>query len=201
MHKRTETRQGTQGVSAATAPLAALMEPLVAGMTATRRHWRDWVQAAGRVALDAVCREEAVALAGSKGKHAPARTHHQRGTTARELTFGGRCLSVPAPRVRSTAGRAAPAEIARLIRDLGSAPPVYQRRLDCFFSGGKRSMRASDSTENGLHGCTRFGRGYGPLLPSLALSDRSRKRGGGRLPECAQPCNPLGRAGQNPAPA
>ena len=77
------------------------------------------MQAAGLVALDAVFREEAVALAGSKGKHAPARTHHHWGTMARELTFGGRRLSVPAPRVRSTEGREAalPAVAAFRARD------------------------------------------------------------------------------------
>jgi putative transposase len=157
MHKRTETRQGTQGVSSATAPLAELMEPLVAGMTATRRQLLEWVQAAGLVALDAVFREEAVALAGSKGKHAPARTHHHWGTTARELTFGGRRLSVPSPRVRSTAGREAtlPAVAAFRARDplttrvmeqllLGVSTRGYGASLEAAPAGG-RSRGSSKS--------------------------------------------------------
>jgi transposase-like protein len=82
-----------------------MLAPLVEGMTTSRRHLLEWVQAAGLVALQAVFRDEAAALAGPKGKHLPARTHHHWGTTARELTFGGRRLSVPCPRVRSTEGR------------------------------------------------------------------------------------------------
>jgi hypothetical protein len=73
------------------------MTPLVARMTTTRRHLLEWVQAAGLVALDAVFREDAEALAGAKGKRTPTRTHHHWGTTARELTFGGRRLSVSCP--------------------------------------------------------------------------------------------------------
>ena len=108
MHKRPETRRRTQEESATTAPAwAEVIAPLVAGMTATRRHLLEWVQAAGLVALDAVFRADAGALAGPKGKHAATRTHHHWGTTARELTFGGRRLSVPCPRVRSIDGREA----------------------------------------------------------------------------------------------
>jgi hypothetical protein len=76
-------------------------------MTATRQSLLEWVHTVGGIALDAVFREEAAALAGPKGQHDAARTHHHWGRTARELTFGGRRLSVPCPRVRSTAGREA----------------------------------------------------------------------------------------------
>src|SRR6266496_2381739 len=58
----------------------------------------------GLAALDELFREEAVALAGPKGRHQPQRTHHRWGTTATELTFGGRRVQVPRPRVRQTAG-------------------------------------------------------------------------------------------------
>jgi hypothetical protein len=48
MHKRTETRLRTQGESSTMPPvLAEVMAPLVAGMTTTRQHLLDWVQAAG----------------------------------------------------------------------------------------------------------------------------------------------------------
>jgi transposase-like protein len=80
---------------------------MLAGMTATREHLLAWVHAEGLAALDHLFQEEAVALAGPKGEHQPARTHHHWGTTATELTFGGRRLQVPRPRVRERNGREA----------------------------------------------------------------------------------------------
>jgi transposase-like protein len=77
---------------------------MLAGMTATRRHWLAWVQAHGLAALDEVFREEAVALAGAKGRHQAPRTHHHWGTAPTELTFGGRRVQVGRPRVRRTTG-------------------------------------------------------------------------------------------------
>jgi hypothetical protein len=65
---------------------------MLAGMTATREHLLAWVHAEGLAALDHLFRDEAVALAGPKGEHQRARTHHHWGTTATELTFGGRRL-------------------------------------------------------------------------------------------------------------
>ena len=84
------------------AELACLVEPMLAGMMATRQHLMAWVHAHGLAALDALFRDEAVALAGPKGQHQAARTHHHWGTTATELTFGGRRLQVRRPRVRGT---------------------------------------------------------------------------------------------------
>jgi hypothetical protein len=46
--------------------LGRLLAPLVEGMTTTRRQLLAWVQSAGLVALEAVFREEATALAGPK---------------------------------------------------------------------------------------------------------------------------------------
>ena len=77
---------------------------MLAGMTTTRQHLLAWVHAQALAALDELFREEAVALAGPKGRHQPERTHHHWGTAATELTFGGRRLQVHRPRVRQTAG-------------------------------------------------------------------------------------------------
>jgi hypothetical protein len=49
---------------------------MLAGMVATRQHLMAWVHAHGLAALDELFRDEAVALAGGKGQHQPARTHH-----------------------------------------------------------------------------------------------------------------------------
>ena len=107
MTRRAEKGTGTQGANAEARSLATLLAPLVAGMTTTRQQLLAWVQAAGLVALDAVFREEAATLAGPKGRHDPTRSHHHWGTTPRQLTFGGRRLSVACPRVRSRAGEEA----------------------------------------------------------------------------------------------
>lgn len=104
MTKRAEKAERTQGKNGAGPELAHLVEPMLAGMASTRHHLLAWVHAHGLAALDAVFREEAVALAGPKGRHQAARTHHHWGTTATELTFGGRRVQVPRPRVRGTTG-------------------------------------------------------------------------------------------------
>ena len=107
MTKRTGKKQGTQAVNGAGAGWAEVLAPLVAGMTATRASLLEWVHAHGLVALQAVFKAEAEALAGPKGKHDAGRTHHHWGATAGELTFGGRRLQVVRPRVRSTEGHEA----------------------------------------------------------------------------------------------
>jgi putative transposase len=104
MTKRAEKAERTQGKNGAGPELAHLVEPMLAGMTTTRHHLLAWVHAHGLAALDAVFREEAVALAGPKGRQQAARTHHHWGTTATELTFGGRRVQMRRPRVRGTTG-------------------------------------------------------------------------------------------------
>ena len=84
--------------------MATALTPLVAGMTATRASLLDWVHGRGVVALQEVFAAEAEGLAGPKGQHQAERTQHHWGTTATELTFGGRRIQVARPRVRRRAG-------------------------------------------------------------------------------------------------
>ena len=109
MKKKAEKGSGTQGGNgtATETGLAAALAPLVAGMTATRASLLDWVHGQGVVALQEVFAAEAESVAGPKGQHQAARTHHHWGTTATELTFGGRRIQVARPRVRSTEGQEA----------------------------------------------------------------------------------------------
>jgi len=87
---------------------------MLAGMTTTRQHLLAWVHAHGLAALDELFREEAVALAGPKGRQQAQRTHHHWGTTATELTFGGRRVQIRRPRVRGTTdGEATLPSVAR----------------------------------------------------------------------------------------
>jgi hypothetical protein len=104
MKKRAESAHGTQAENGPAPGLAQLMELMLAGMTTTRADLLAWVHAQGLAALDELFREEAVGLAGPKGRHQPARTHHHWGTTAAELTFGGRRVQVQRPRVRQAGG-------------------------------------------------------------------------------------------------
>jgi hypothetical protein len=97
MTKRPECTERTQPENRAGPELAHLVEPMLAGMTVTRQHRLAWVHAQGLAALDELFCEEAEALAGPKGRHQAPRTHHHWGTTATELTFGGRRLCVRRP--------------------------------------------------------------------------------------------------------
>src|SRR6266566_1775582 len=117
MTKRTARGQRRQAENEAGPGLAHLVEPMLAGMTATRQHLLAWVHAQGLAALDELFREEAVALAGPKGRHQASRTHHHWGTTATELTFGGRRVQVRRPRVRPTSGGEATLPSVAAFRD------------------------------------------------------------------------------------
>jgi len=104
MTKRAESTERTQAENEAGRELVHLVEPMLAGMTVTRHHLLAWVHAQGLAALDELFREEAMVLAGPKGRHQAPRTHHHWGTTATALTFGGRRLHVRRPRVRRITG-------------------------------------------------------------------------------------------------
>ena len=114
MTKRAESTERTQAENGAGRELVHLVEPMLAGMTTTRQHLLAWVHAHGLAALDELFREEAVALAGPKGRQQAQRTHHHWGTTATELTFGGRRVQIRRPRVRGTTdGEATLPSVAR----------------------------------------------------------------------------------------
>jgi hypothetical protein len=132
MTKRTERAERTQAENGASPEPAQLVEPMLAGMTTTRRHLLAWVHAQGLAALDELFREEAVALAGPKGRHQAPRSHHHWGTTATELTFGGRRVQVPRPRVRSTSGGEATLPSVAQFRD---RDPLTARMMQQLLAG------------------------------------------------------------------
>jgi transposase-like protein len=114
---------------------------MLAGMTTTRQHLLAWVHAHGLAALDEVFREEAVALAGPKGRHQAQRTHHHWGTAATELTFGGRRVQVRRPRVRPTTGGEATLPSVAAFRD---RDPLTARMMQQLLAGV--SMRDYDGS-------------------------------------------------------
>ena len=151
MTKRTGKTGGTQGAGSESTALTKLLAPLVDGMTATRQQLLAWVQSAGLVALDAVFRAEATALAGVKGRHDRSRTHHHWGATARRLTFGGRQVSLACPRVRSRDGHEAalPSVVAFRELDPLTSRVMEQLLLGVSTRGYAASLEAgSASTRN-----------------------------------------------------
>ncbi len=144
MTKRTAKAPGRQAGSEAPGPLGDVLTPLIAGMTATRAHLLEWVQAQGMVALQEVFAAEADALAGPKGKHQVERSHHHWGRTGTEVTLGGRRIQVTRPRVRSTAGQEAvlPSVAAWQARDPLTARVLEQILLGVSTRGYAGSLQA-----------------------------------------------------------
>jgi putative transposase len=132
MKKRPQSHQRREAENEAGAALAHVVEPMLAGMTTTRDHLLAWVHAQGLAALDDLFREEAVALAGPKGRHQTARTHYHWGTTATELTFGGRRVQVQRPRVRPTTGGEATLPSVAAFR---SRDPLTARMMQQLLAG------------------------------------------------------------------
>src|SRR2546422_3026488 len=170
MTKRTARAQRTQAENSAGLTLAHLVEPMLAGMTSTRQHLLAWVHAHGLAALDELFREEAVALAGPKGRHQPQRAHHHWGTAATELTFGGRRVQVPRPRVRPTAGGEATLPSVAVFRD---RDPLSARMMQQLLAGV--STRQYDASLEARPGGRRS-RGSSKSAVSRAVVRRTRQR-------------------------
>src|SRR6266581_983358 len=170
MTKRTERGQRRQAENEAGLGLAPLVEPMLAGMTTTRQHLLAWVHAQGLAALDELFREEAVALAGPKGRHQSERTHHHWGTAATELTFGGRRLQVRRPRVRQTAGGEATLPSVAAFRD---RDPLTARMMQQLLAGvSTRQYEASLEAPPG----GRRSRGSSKSAVSRTVVRRTRQR-------------------------
>ncbi len=170
MTKRTERGQRRQAENEAGRGLAPLVEPMLAGMATTRQHLLAWVHAQGLAALDELFCEEAVALAGPKGRHQPQRTHHHWGTAATELTFGGRRLQVRRPRVRQTAGGEATLPSVAAFRD---RDPLTARMMQQLLAGvSTRQYEASLEAPPG----GRRSRGSSKSAVSRTVVRRTRQR-------------------------
>ena len=170
MTKRAENALRTQGESGASLALAHLVEPMLAGMTSTRHHLLAWVHAQGLAALDELFRAEAGALAGPKGRHQAQRTHHHWGTTATELTFGGRRVQVRRPRIRGTAGGEATLPSVAAFRD---RDPLTARMMQQLVAGvSTRQYEASlEAPPSG-----RRSRGSSKSAVSRTVVRRTRQR-------------------------
>src|SRR2546422_3423879 len=142
MTKRTERAERTQGKNGARPERAHLVEAMLAGMSSTRQHLLAWVHAQGLAALDELFREEAVALAGPKGRHQIQRTHHHWGTTATELTFGGRRVQMQRARVRGTTGGEATLPSVAVFR---GRDPLTARMMQQLLAGVEGQLESINS--------------------------------------------------------
>src|SRR5213594_107957 len=170
MTKRTARAQRTQAKNGAGPAPLHLGEPMLAGMTTTRQHLLAWVHAHGLAALDELFREEAVALAGPKGRHQRPRTHHHWGTAATELTFGGRRVQVRRPRVRPTIGGEATLPSVAAFRD---RDPLTARMMQQLLAGV--SMRDYEGSLEARPG-GRPTRGSSKSAVSRTVVRRTRQR-------------------------
>jgi putative transposase len=107
MSKRRAAERGKQASNdpqALPMVMRQMVLPLIVGAEATKRGLLAFVQQMGMLALRELFDGEAEMIAGPKGKHVTARTHHHWGTTRTPLPFGGRHVVVERPRVRRKSG-------------------------------------------------------------------------------------------------
>ena len=100
MPRRTDPTPRTQGRGA----VDQLLLPLVEGALATKALLHETVLRAGLAAVLALFAEDAVTLAGPKGRRRAGRTANHWGTAPAELVMGGRKVILPRPRVRTVGG-------------------------------------------------------------------------------------------------
>ena len=104
MKNKARNRTGKQGRRQEPMTPYQLLQPMLAGMLATKENLEAWVHQQGLAVLSEVFGTDAERIAGPKGKHQSERRYNHWGSTAVELTFGGRKISVPRPRVRGVDG-------------------------------------------------------------------------------------------------
>jgi len=128
-----------------------LMLPLLLAMDATKKGLLSFVQQMGMVVLSELLVAEAAQIAGPKGKHVEGRTHHHWGTGTTPVSFGGRHVSLPHPRVRARGkGRGREVSLPSIERlrdgDPMSERVVEQIALGVSTRGYERSLEPVDES-------------------------------------------------------
>lgn len=100
MRRKTEGARSTQERRT----LEQVLMPMVLGIVSTKQGLTDWVLQAGIEALLKTFGNEAVAIAGPKGKHRPDRTHNHWGSASTVFPLAGRHVTLTRPRVRKRGG-------------------------------------------------------------------------------------------------
>ena len=128
-----------------------LMLPLLVAMDATKKGLLSFVQQMGMVVLSELLATEAELIAGPKGKHVENRTHHHWGTGTTPVSFGGRHMSLPHPRVR-VRGKGAGGEVTLpSVEALRDGDPLSDRvaeqiALEVSTLGYERSLEPVDES-------------------------------------------------------
>jgi putative transposase len=153
MSKRAAVRERKQEATPVTMSVAMqqVMLPLLLAMDATKKGLLAFVQQMGMVVLSELMVAEAAQIAGPKGKHIEGRTHHHWGTGTTPVSFGGRHVSLPHPRVRERGKRKAaevtlPSIEALRHGDPMSARVVEQIALGVSTRGYERSLEPTDES-------------------------------------------------------
>lgn len=153
MSKRAAVRERKQEATPVTMSVAMqqVMLPLLLAMDATKKGLLAFVQQMGMVVLSELLVAEAAQIAGPKGKHIEGRTHHHWGTGTTPVSFGGRHVSLPHPRVRERGKRKAAEVMLPSIQALRHGDPmsarvVEQIALGVSTRGYERSLEPTDES-------------------------------------------------------
>jgi len=153
MSKRATVREQKQEAAPVTMSVAMqqLMLPLLLAVDATRKGLLSFVQQMGMVVLSELLVAEAAQIAGPKGKHIEGRTHHHWGTGTTPVSFGGRHVSLPHPRVRERGKRKAAEVTLPSIEALRNGDPMSARvaeqiALGVSTRGYERSLEPADES-------------------------------------------------------
>jgi len=153
MSKRAAVRERKQEATPVTMSVAMqqVMLPLLLAMDATKKGLLAFVQQMGMVVLSELLVAEAAQIAGPKGKHIEGRTHHHWGTGTTPISFGGRQVSLPHPRVRERGKRKAAEVTLPSIEALRHGDPMSDRvveqiALGVSTRGYERSLDPIDSS-------------------------------------------------------
>jgi len=128
-----------------------LMLPLLVAMDATKKGLLSLVLHMGMVVPFELLATEAELIAGPKGKHVENRTHHHWGTGTTPVSFGGRHMSLPHPRVR-VRGKGAGGEVTLpSVEALRDGDPLSDRvaeqiALEVSTLGYERSLEPVDES-------------------------------------------------------
>ena len=118
---------------------------------ATKKGLLSFVQQMGMVALSELLVVEAAKIAGPRGQHIEGRTHHHWGMATTSVSFGGRHVSLPYPRVRAC-GKGRGGEVTLpSIEVLRNGDPMTERvaeqiALGVSTRGYERSLEPVDPT-------------------------------------------------------
>lgn len=127
--RRTDRRQAPTRTTrmADVGVLRQLLFPMVIGMAGTRRELDAFMHRMGVAALEEILDDDAVRIAGERGRHQAARSYHHWGRTRTSLPIGGRRVSLLRPRVRRRGGGE---ETLPTLARMRGTDPLPERVLD-----------------------------------------------------------------------